>query len=91
MNWLPIESCPATGFFLVYEDGAIRTMFRIDGVWKSPAYAALVSESWPDDAVVGNDAKRLLPPGYRLAVREICIDPTHWQPLPPPPTEPGAA
>jgi hypothetical protein len=38
-TWEPIDSCPADGLFLVYEDGAIRLMFRTKGEWQATAVA----------------------------------------------------
>ena len=81
MEWQPIESAPKDGFFLVHEDGAIRTMMRDNGKWTSPAIAALVGGTWGEH-VVGSDVQWLVPKGYRLEVLEICDQPTHWMPLP---------
>lgn len=88
-GWRPIETAPQAGFMLVHEDDAMRALMRIDGVWHKPGYPALVNE-W-GDAIVGEDAMRLLLAGYRLEVRDGCCEnPTEWQPLPPPPTKPGS-
>ena len=43
MEWQPIETCPETGFFLVEEDTAIRTMWRYKGVWSSPQWPGLLA------------------------------------------------
>lgn len=82
MEWFPIESAPADGVFLVHEDGAIRTMFRYKGEWKSLAYAALEDE-WGGH-IVGEDAKRIAG-GRLLKVLDVIHTPTHWMPLPEPP------
>jgi hypothetical protein len=37
--WRPITECPMDGFFLVHEDGAVRTMFRSHGEWQATAVA----------------------------------------------------
>ena len=84
MEWQPIETCPETGFFLVEEDTAIRTMWRYKGVWSSPAMAGVVGP-WGDFINGADDLRRLLPEGYRLHIRELCMEPQHWMPLPPPP------
>ncbi len=73
-SWLPIESAPKDGLFLVYEDGAMRMMLRDGGYWKATA-------------VVGDqfgDAVESL--GHRqVKVRETGVyNPTHWM-LPAPP------
>ena len=86
-GWQPIETAPKDGYFLVYEDGAMRALMRIDGNWHKVGYPALVSDLWGINVVVGEDAKRILAPmGYRLELRDgCCEDPTHWMPLPEPP------
>ena len=38
-NWQPIETCPLDGLFLVYEDGAMRMMYRTRGEWQATANA----------------------------------------------------
>ncbi len=88
MEWLPIESAPQTGYMLVHEDGAIRALMRINGKFEAPGYPALVSNGPWADVLVGEEAKRILEPrGYRLELRDGCCEnPTHWMPLPPPPT-----
>lgn len=85
MVWQPIETAPQDGYFLVHEDGATRALFRFRGHWQKIGYPAIISNMW-GDAIVGDDAKRLLPPGYRLEIRDGCCEnPTHWMPLPEPP------
>lgn len=91
--WQPIATAPASGYFLVYEDGAIRALMRhSDGSWEAPAYPALVNIVPPgmehaEQAIVGDQAARILRPlGLRLALRDGCCEnPTHWMPLPAPP------
>lgn len=80
--WRPIETAPRDGYMLVHEDSAIRALLRIDGVWHKCGYPALIEPTW-GDVLVGEDAKRMLPPGYRLELRDGCCDnPTHWMPMP---------
>lgn len=87
MEWQPIETAPQDGYMLVYEDGAIRALFRSKGKWEPPNYPALVSSLWPQNVLVGEDAARVLAPlGFQLAVRDgCCEEPTHWMELPQPP------
>lgn len=82
--WLPIESAPKDGYFLVYEDGAMRALFRSNGVFQPVGYPALVTSNHWNDRLVGDDAKRALEPmGYRLEICDGCCEnPTHWMPLP---------
>jgi hypothetical protein len=85
-EWQPIETAPQDGFLLVHEDTAIRTLLRIKGVWHKTCYPAIMSPPPWEDAIVGADAKRMLPAGYRLEARDGCCEnPTHWMPLPAPP------
>ncbi len=80
--WQPIETAPKDGFMLVHEDGAIRAMLRINGQWKKLGYPALIEPHF-GGVLVGNDALRVLPAGYRLENRDGCCEnPTHWMPLP---------
>jgi hypothetical protein len=88
-RWRPIEEAPMDGYMLVHEDEAIRALLRIDGVWHKPGYPAIIAHPW-GDALVGDDAKRILPPGYRLEHRDGCCDnPTHWMPIPAAPAPGG--
>ncbi len=85
--WQPIETAPKDGYMLVHEDGAIRALFRSRGVWQKIGYPAIVATPW-GDALVGQDAERILPQGYRLEICDGCCEgPTHWMPLPDAPTE----
>jgi hypothetical protein len=80
--WRPIETAPQDGYLLVHEDGAIRALLRIKGVWHKPGYPALVTKNYWGDA-----ARVLDPLGYRLELRDGCCEnPTHWMPLPQPPS-----
>lgn len=91
-RWLPIDSAPQDGYMLVHEDGALRALLRVGGVWHKPGYPALVTTGPWEDVLVGQDAERLLKPmGYRLEHRDGCCEnPTEWQPMPePPPAAPG--
>lgn len=83
--WQPIETAPKDGYMLVHEDGAIRAMLRVGGEWKQIGYPAIISHPF-GDSIVGKDAERILPAGYRLELRDGCCEsPTHWMPLPSPP------
>jgi hypothetical protein len=87
--WQPIETAPKDGFFLVHEGGAIRALLRSDGKFEHLAYPALISHPW-GDVIVGCDAARYLPDGWRLEVRDGCCEsPTHWMPLPAAPDHPS--
>jgi hypothetical protein len=79
LTWQPIETAPKDGFFLVHENGCIRTMFRFEGEWQSPAYAAIVGVD--GDNIVGRDAETLTG-GRKLKVCDQIWEPTHWMPLP---------
>lgn len=79
MEWLPIEDAPKDGIFLVYDGGAMRTMWRHKGEWQHLAYAAIVSEY--GDNIVGKDAERITG-GRRLKVCDCIYAPTHYMPLP---------
>jgi hypothetical protein len=88
-GWQPIETVPEDGYFLVHEDTAIRALLRINGEWQSTSYPVIVSNCW-GDVIVGADAQRLLPEGYKLGIEDgCCKNPTHWHPLPPPPAQEG--
>ena len=90
MEWQPISTVPSDGFFLIYEDGAVRLKLRIGGRWSGTAIPALVSEEW-GDAIVGADVGRIVK-GYRLEDRDRCCEePTHWMRLPPPPISPKSS
>ena len=88
--WLPIETAPASGYFMVHEDGAYRLRLRHEGKWLDTAYAGIECAPWGDLAV-GQDAQRILDMratagAYKLVVRDGCCEnPTHWMPLPVPP------
>lgn len=88
--WQPIETAPASGYFMVYEDGAYRLRLRHESKWLDTAYAGIECAPWGDVAV-GQDAQRILDMratagAYKLVVRDgSCENPTHWMPLPAPP------
>jgi hypothetical protein len=75
-EWRPIETCPQDGLFLVYQDGAMRLMYRSRGEWQATAVAV---DQW--GASIAD-----------IKVRETGVyEPTHWMPLPGPPDRaPGA-
>ena len=86
--WRPIETAPEDGYMLVYEDEAIRALFRYKGTWQKIGYPAIVCTPY-GDALVGEDAKRILPSGCTLEIRDGCCEnPTHWMPLPAAPEAP---
>lgn len=68
-EWQPIETAPMDGFFLVHEDGAIRTMLRENGYWL-PTAIALDEYGDPSGGPVRETGVH---------------NPTHWMPLPDPP------
>lgn len=78
-GWLPIDTCPQTGFFLVTEDTAVRALWRYEGEWESPDYPAILSEY--GDLIVGDDAKRLTG-GRPLVVSKGVRNPHHWRHVP---------
>ena len=81
-GWQPIETAPKDGYMLVHEDGAIRALMRVNGEWKQTAYPEIISLPF-GDVIVGEGANRMLPTGYKLAIRDGCCEnPTHWMPLP---------
>jgi hypothetical protein len=82
MEWRTIDSAPEEGFFLVYEDGAVRTKMRFDGKWSNPDIPLLVLPL--GDRMVSREVE-VAYPGMSLAMSECCTAPTHWMPLPPPP------
>ena len=66
-NWQLIETCPLDGLFLVYQDGAMRMMFRHRGKYEATAVAL---DQYGD-------------PSERIKVRETGVyEPTHWMPIP---------
>lgn len=69
-QWKLIEECPANGFFLVYQNGAVRTMHRTDGKWEYTGVPVRVDE-WGDMHVEKN-----------LKITDCLNEPTHWQNLP---------
>ncbi len=90
--WQPIATAPASGYMLVYEDGAIRALLRHpEGRWYTPNFPALVATTpgmeHAEYAIVGEEAARFLRPhGLRLALCDGCCEnPTHWMPMPAPP------
>ena len=83
-GWLPIETCPETGFFLVHKDGAIRTMFRFEGKWDH-ADPPILIDQW-GDSMVSNEVEKHYP-GKKLGISGGILEPTHYQPLPTPPKD----
>jgi hypothetical protein len=85
-NWQPIETCPQTGFFLVTEDGAIRTMWRYEGKWDHIDPPILIDQ-W-GHGLVSAEVERIYP-GKRLGISGGIVEPTHWMELPPAPDTRG--
>lgn len=90
--WLPINTAPMNGYMLIFETGAMRALLRSDGEWDHVPYPLIVGKrAWTGDEfrIVGDDARAMLPPGYRLGLGEFCDwkNPTHWMRLPEPPAD----
>jgi hypothetical protein len=84
VNWQPIETCPQDGYFLVHQDGAIRTMMRFDGQWELPDIPILIDK-------VGNRLVAREVQEYRGETLEItcCVyEPTEWMEIPDAPDAP---
>jgi hypothetical protein len=65
-EWQPMATCPPAGLFLVYEDGAVRVMYRSAGEWQATAVAV---DQW-GAAVDG------------VRVRETGVyEPALWRPI----------
>lgn len=71
-EWQPVETAPQDGFFLVYEDGAMRTMQRDNGVWSHSAIAVR-RDTYGDEHLIDG-----------AIIRDVIREPTHWMPLPEP-------
>lgn len=66
----------------MHEDTAIRLMLRLKGSWQKTGYPALVLGPW-GDVIVGDDAKRLLPPNAPLGdSRRLLREPDALDALP---------
>ena len=83
MSWQPISTCPETGFFLVHEDGAIRTMMRYEGKFELPDIPVLVNEF--GDRLVSREVFDAY--GKTLQISGCIREPTHWMPIPDAPEE----
>lgn len=83
-EWLDIATAPKDQFILLHEDGAIRCGMWEGGKWAPAEIPILVDE-------VGNRITSreltLLRSGQRLELSGFLYEPTHWQPLPPPPQD----
>lgn len=62
--WQPIATCPPTGLFHVHSDGAIRTMYRSNGVWEATG--------------VARDEYGVSRPDIRVEETGIYGEPTEW-------------
>ena len=78
MGWKPIETCPMSGFFLVHENGAVRTMERVEGVWRSPGVPVLVTEY--GDRLTSSEVKQAY--GRTLEISDCIREPTEWMEVP---------
>jgi hypothetical protein len=77
-DWRPIETAPDTGFFLTYEDGAMRTSFRNNGKWEPVDIPVLVTRH--GDRLV---SRELSGRGESLELSGCpAREPSHWMPLP---------
>lgn len=80
-DWQPIETCPQDGFFLVSEDGAIRTAMRHKGVFESPDFPILIKDQ---NRLIPREVKHHY--GWDLELCGCsCLNPSHWMELPEPP------
>jgi hypothetical protein len=77
-DWQAIETCPQDGFFLVYEGGAVRTMFRYQGRWDHPALPVMITEY--GDRLTSSETERAY--GRKLEISDCIYEPTHWMELP---------
>lgn len=76
-EWKP---CPPTedGFYLVYEDEAMRTMMFFDGKWDHPGSPVMVTEF--GDHLTSPECERAY--GRKLQISDCIYEPTHWAELP---------
>jgi hypothetical protein len=90
VEWQPIDTAPATGYFLVCdEDGeSIRTKLRLDGEWHDVEYPFIEHAPWGDKSV-GSDALRILRLAQadpmcpmKLGVSDGCPEPAFWCQIP---------
>jgi hypothetical protein len=77
IDWLPIEGCPQDGLFLVYGDGAIRTMLREDGDWKHVGIPVAVTQQ--GDRIAPPEVEHLY--GVNLSISDCIYEPTHYAEL----------
>lgn len=81
-DWQPIETCPADGYFLLHDDGAIRAMVRFEGgAWEYPDIPILIDKV--GNRLVAREVKDLR--GETLTMTGASFAPTHWMSLPDPP------
>lgn len=76
--WRKIEICPEDGFFLCYENGAIRTLWRHKCKFENPAIPILITKE--GNRLVPREVLALR--GEVLELSDCVYEPTHWMPLP---------
>lgn len=77
MDWQPIETVPGDGFYLVYGDGAVRTMAFFDGAWELPDIPVLIDKV--GNRLVSRELQELR--GERLEIAGGVYEPTLWAPI----------
>lgn len=82
MEWQPIETAPKDEFILLFEDGMMRCGMWEGGKWEPAEFPVLI------DAVGNHLVSRELEQlrGERMELSWRIHEPTHWHPLPEPPT-----
>ena len=83
-EWRDIASAPEGELVLLYEDGAMRLAFKTSRGWEQPPVPIWRSEPW-GDALSTQDLRAHGLKG-ELALSDCLCEPTHWMPLPEPPT-----
>lgn len=83
-DWQPIETAPKDRFIMLYEDGAMRLAFWASKGWTQPAIPILVTEAGNRFTSYDIRSRR---PKETLILSDCLHEPTHWMPLPKPPTE----
>ena len=82
-EWQPIETAPKDAFILLHEDGAIRCGMWLSTGWEPAEIPVLIDKV--GNRIVGPELKRLR--GERLELSGFLYEPTHWMPLPAPPSD----
>lgn len=81
-GWQPVPP-PEDGFYLAYEDGAMRTMFYDNGKWDHVAIPVMIGQF--GDRLVSNEVEAAY--GRKLEISDCIYEPTHWRHLPAAPDE----